>query len=163
MTFILPSPDQVLSDWYFTQMLPSDYVYMQLPRRPPECTVCGSVYAHSDQCAMLLDHYVSITKCPFGKHKGKKMVDVPLDYVVWMVKADVEKGILGGKDTLREVAYWLLRKHGKEKALAAKKAKVKGKSWHLSKEEKAGGTDKERCEDSTTVSSGLSLALMPDL
>jgi len=36
---------------------------------------------------------VLVARMPFGKHKGKKMAEVPLDYLEWLKKTDIDEDL----------------------------------------------------------------------
>jgi hypothetical protein len=68
------------TDWW-SQMQPEDLAYVTGPRHYPEpCPWCGGRYRHNPVC-VALDWEPRLT---FGKHKGKRVSETPVDYLAWL-------------------------------------------------------------------------------
>jgi hypothetical protein len=60
----------------------ADVDYLTGPRQQPEpCTWCGGRLHHSEACEALQQSW--IPAFPFGRHKGKRVDEVPWDYLRW--------------------------------------------------------------------------------
>ena len=71
-------------DYYFENIDPADYAYLTGPRRyPSPCFCCGGRLVHSTICAEL--QLADMPVVPFGKHKGKRLSEVPFTYLAWLV------------------------------------------------------------------------------
>lgn len=70
-------------DFYFDNIDPADYAYLTGPRNyPPPCFTCGGRLIHSKVCAEL--QLADAPLVPFGKHKGKRLDEVPFTYLAWL-------------------------------------------------------------------------------
>ena len=71
------------SEFYFANISAADLHHLTGPRQhPAPCPWCGGRLRHSPRCDDLrLSWEPSL---PFGKHKGKPLSLVPLDYLEWL-------------------------------------------------------------------------------
>ena len=71
---------------YWSCISAEDRAYLLGPREyPSPCLWCGGRLRHNPQCVT----WTWEPEMPFGKHKGKKVSDVPLDYLRWLAKNSV--------------------------------------------------------------------------
>ena len=72
------------SDWCFGQIKSGDYEYIMVPRPPvPACPWCGGRTVHSEACNELRMSWEPVL--PWGKHRGKRISEVPSDYLLWLL------------------------------------------------------------------------------
>lgn len=75
-----------LSTDYWEHISDADREYLLGPREfPAPCPWCGGRIRHNSTCVT----WTWEPELPFGKHKGKKVSAVPLDYLRWLVKNSV--------------------------------------------------------------------------
>ena len=90
-----------------------DIDYMIEPRRWPasRCPYCDGFLVHGDDCKALRDGW--IPKLEFGKHRGRRLDQVPEDYLRWLLKSDAIKdadtresalAVLGIPEPIKELA-----------------------------------------------------------
>ena len=87
-------PDDVFeaSEFYWSQLPPRDYAYLTGARGyPSPCVWCSGRLMHSPECDDLQRSWE--LEMPFGKHKGKRISEVPLDYLYWLL---MKPGLEGG-------------------------------------------------------------------
>jgi uncharacterized protein (DUF3820 family) len=66
---------------WWAYMEDEDLHYMLAPRpKSVPCFFCGGRSFHADDCFTLQK------EVPFGKHKGKLLIEVPEDYLRWMLR-----------------------------------------------------------------------------
>ena len=74
------------NEFCWDQIEEKDRHYLTAPRRVPDpCAWCGGRRCHSAMCDELHEHWAIRMK--FGRYKGKKIQDVPPDYLRWLLKA----------------------------------------------------------------------------
>ena len=80
------SPD--VTEFYFSQLPAVDLAYLTGPRNYPDaCPWCGGRYKHSEPCEAI--RQASDPVLEFGKHKGRRVSEAPIDYLQWaMEKSD---------------------------------------------------------------------------
>jgi hypothetical protein len=72
-------------DWW-DHITDADREYLLGPRQyPPWCFICGGRWHHSKACQELRDEWAP--RMPWGKHKGRKVCELPRDYCRWLVQA----------------------------------------------------------------------------
>jgi hypothetical protein len=78
------------------------YVYLTGPRNyPPPCAWCGGRLVHNPLCDELRASWQPTL--PFGKHKGKSLPDVPVDYLEWLAATDdIDAGL---QEVIRNYLY----------------------------------------------------------
>ena len=113
-----PGTPRAVDDYedYWDRISESDLQYLTAPRHwpaclgiepepdwpdpwwhPGPCFICGGRRVHSRECKELKASWEA--KITFGKHKGKRVSEVPLDYLRWVqdntdvCDADVKKAI----------------------------------------------------------------------
>jgi hypothetical protein len=64
--------------------------------RPPNwptsrCLYCDGYLVHSEDCKELRESW--LPALAFGKHKGKRLKEVPKDYLRWLMKSDAIKDV----------------------------------------------------------------------
>lgn len=70
-------------DWW-QHILDEDRAYLLGPRDWPQpCPWCGGRLRHNPLCVELRASWEP--SLPFGKHKGKRLGDVPRDYLAWLL------------------------------------------------------------------------------
>jgi hypothetical protein len=70
-------------DWW-SLLTPEQYAELTTPpQRPERCAWCKGIYRHHPDCDEL--HRLWQLKLTFGKHKGKRLGEVPTDYLEWAV------------------------------------------------------------------------------
>ena len=78
-----PSEDD--NDFYFSQLEDRDKEYLEAGvGECPPCGFCGGRKKHNPDCVA----HEWETVVPFGKHKGKPLSQVPLEYLAWMCNMD---------------------------------------------------------------------------
>lgn len=80
-----PTPHTLLdySEQCWKDLPARDYEYLTGPRNyPTPCPWCGGRLRHSLLCDELRQSW-ELTM-PFGKHKGKPLSEVPIDYLSWL-------------------------------------------------------------------------------
>jgi uncharacterized protein (DUF3820 family) len=81
--FVTPAEEIAYSEWCWTQVDPHDYRDMTRPRVYPQpCPWCGGRLRHNPLCDELRSSWEPTV--PFGMHKGKRLSDVPHDYLEWL-------------------------------------------------------------------------------
>lgn len=93
------------SEQCWQQMPERDYAYLMRPRgNAPPCAWCGGRLVHSRACNELVKSWDLIM--PYGKHKGRPLSEVPLDYLEWLLvrpgldaqlAASIRKRVRSGK------------------------------------------------------------------
>jgi hypothetical protein len=64
-------------------MLPADFAYAYGPRPHPEpCPWCGGRLRHNPLCVVLT--WLPVLR--FGRHRGKRLDEVPKDYLQWLLR-----------------------------------------------------------------------------
>ena len=77
------APSDAENEFYWQQVKAEDQVYLLGPRNWPDpCVWCGGRLRHSSFCHDLQKSWES--ELTFGKHKGRRISDVPLDYLLWL-------------------------------------------------------------------------------
>ena len=72
------------NEFYWASVCSEDYRYLTAPRSfPSPCSWCGGRLRHHPCCDDLRAGWVPTM--PFGKHKGRKLSDVPGDYLRWLL------------------------------------------------------------------------------
>jgi hypothetical protein len=81
------------SDSCWSQVSVPDYRDLTTKRNyPPPCRWCGGRLVHNRLCDWLCQSWQPTL--PFGKHKGKRLSDVPIDYLQWLAqKLDIEPNL----------------------------------------------------------------------
>jgi hypothetical protein len=86
------------NEFYWRQIEPAERQYLLGARHWPEaCPWCGGRQHHSTMCDELHERWA--IRLNFGKHKGKRIQDVPRDYLRWLLGArtisdrDLRRGI----------------------------------------------------------------------
>jgi uncharacterized protein (DUF3820 family) len=71
-------------EWEWSQISEADWKYLTGPRNfPPRCPWCHGHYMHSQACTELRASWE--VKMPFGKHKGRSLSAVPVNYLEWLL------------------------------------------------------------------------------
>jgi uncharacterized protein (DUF3820 family) len=79
--------DADYSEFYWSCIYPHDFAYLTAPRDyPGPCVWCGGRLHHNRLCDELRHSWQA--EMPFGKHKGRKLADVPRDYLQWFASCD---------------------------------------------------------------------------
>lgn len=72
------------SEFYWSQISKADHSYLLGPRDyPPACAWCGGRMVHNPLCDELRQSWEPIVL--FGKHLGRRVSEVPGDYLSWLV------------------------------------------------------------------------------
>ncbi len=72
------------SESCWAELLTDDYCFLTGPRRyPSRCPWCGGRLVHNRRCDDLRSDWEP--KMPFGKHKGRRVSEVPKDYLRWLI------------------------------------------------------------------------------
>ena len=71
------------SEFYWDQIHPDDLQQLR-EAVPDRCYWCRGIYRHHPMCDRLQIEWSS--EMPFGKHRGRKVVDLPTDYLTWLAK-----------------------------------------------------------------------------
>lgn len=65
------------------QLSERDYAYLTGPRSyPSSCPWCGGRLIHAEACEELRASWELVM--PYGKHKGRRISELPLDYLDWL-------------------------------------------------------------------------------
>ncbi|MAT68931.1 MAG: hypothetical protein CMJ58_05350 [Planctomycetaceae bacterium] len=87
------------ANWHAVSL--ADYDYLTGPRRHPRpCPWCGGRLVHNPACDDLRQGWVPTI--PFGKHRGRRVDQLPADYVGWILAAEV-----GGAEFRDQLRRWL--------------------------------------------------------
>lgn len=95
------------SDWCWTQISTEAFGYLTGPRAPVwPCMWCKGRLSHHRLCDALRRSWEPTI--PFGKYKGKPLIDVPLDYLIWLnsnvvLVAELKDAVQG---QIRKHGYW---------------------------------------------------------
>jgi hypothetical protein len=74
------------SEFCWSQLLPGDYRYLTAARVSPlPCPWCGGRLVHNRLCDALRRSWEPTLR--FGKHAGKRLSEVPRDYLEWLAAA----------------------------------------------------------------------------
>lgn len=72
-------------------------------RHPPKCFFCGGRTRHNPACCTL--QWPFEVTMPWGAHRGKRLADVPEDYLQWLVRKSDRMD-----DKLREAIELVLKR-----------------------------------------------------
>jgi hypothetical protein len=88
------------NEFYWDQLDEKDRRYLTGPRRWPDpCAWCGGRRCHSAMCDELHEHWA--VRLKFGKYKGRKIQDLPSDYLLWLLKVRAVRDQDARKDICR--------------------------------------------------------------
>jgi hypothetical protein len=86
--FLLPSLADDANEWYWLHLRDADRDYLLAPRDWPDpCPWCGGRLIHSPACNDLRREWVPAM--PFGKHRGRRVDELPADYIDWLLAREV--------------------------------------------------------------------------
>ena len=81
----LSDVDSDTTEFYFRNIYPRDAKHLLGPRSyPSPCPWCGGRLHHHELCRELRQSWEPVLS--FGKHEGKSLSAVPVDYLQWLVK-----------------------------------------------------------------------------
>lgn len=81
---IAQSSDSEANEFYWQQIRETDRRYLLGPRHYPRpCLWCGGRLVHHPRCQELKLSWEPVI--PFGRYAGKKVSDVPRNYLKWLV------------------------------------------------------------------------------
>jgi hypothetical protein len=81
--YVPPTDQDYPSDWW-EQIGDADRAYLLGPRKwPRPCPWCGGRLVHNPLCLTFSWEPV----LSFGKHNGKRVSEVPIDYLAWLLGA----------------------------------------------------------------------------
>jgi hypothetical protein len=82
-----PAEFTAYSESCWSEVFPDVYRFLTGPRSyPSPCPWCGGRLVHNHLCDDLRASL--LPKMPFGKHKGKPLNAVPVDYLKWIASTD---------------------------------------------------------------------------
>lgn len=95
-----PSVTPEANEVYWTLVDEADREYLLAPRDWPDaCAWCGGRMNHSTTCDSLRNSWAPIL--PFGKHRGRRVDEVPADYLAWVFNRRA-----GGELFSKELRRW---------------------------------------------------------
>ncbi len=72
------------NEFFWANISPRDFAYLTAPLAIiPACPWCGGRTKHTTICDELRTSFEPVV--PWGKHKGKSLSQVPVDYLEWLV------------------------------------------------------------------------------
>jgi len=78
------SDDADLNEWYWQNITDRDWQYLTGPREHPQpCPWCGGRFRHNPLCDDLHRSWEPVL--PFGKHRGRRVSEIPTDYLRWLL------------------------------------------------------------------------------
>lgn len=103
VAMLAPEPvelDDAANEWHWRHLRDADRDYLLGPRDWPDpCPWCGGRLVHSAACDELRRQWVPVM--PFGKHRGRRVDELPTDYLDWLLAREV-----GSRAFREELRKW---------------------------------------------------------